>query len=588
MERSEVPILIIGGGGAGLTASMLLSTMGVESLLVSSLPTTSLLPKAHILNQRAMEIMSDAGVADRIYAIGTPPEQMSHTAFYAGMAGHPDAGRMLHKQESWGGGGADPDWVAASPFLSTNLPQIRLEPLLRERAEELAPGAVRFHHEAISFEQQPDGVLVVVRDLDKNEDYEVFARYVLACDGGRTMGPALGVEMIGLTDLTRTATVHMSADLSAFAGDPDVLLRWIWCPSVAKLAVMAPMGPTRWGGDSEEWVCHLNYEADDERAFDDDAVIEDMRLALGIGDIPLDVHLVTRWTIGGVVASHFKVGRVFMVGDAAHRHPPTGALGLTSAMHDVQNLCWKLALTLRGVAGEALLESYEPERRPVDQRNVDRSLENALAYLVMADTLGLSDARATPDERWAAMARLWSDDPADAEHRRSARDLMAAQSQEFHEHDVEYGYRHRSRAVVADGSHEPPPTNFRIFHPSTRPGSPLPHAWLENAHGERFSTLTLVPLDGFALIAGERGEAWVQAANKVAAERGITVNAVSVGHAAGDLLDPRLRWERVREITPDGAILVRPDRCIAWRSMGAGHDEAAELGAAFDAILSRA
>ena len=587
MERTEVPILIIGGGGAGLTASMLLSTMGVESLLVSALPTTSLLPKAHVLNQRAMEIMDDVGVADAIYAVGTPPEQMSHTAFYAGMAGHPDAGRILHKQESWGGGGADPDWAAASPLLSTNLPQIRLEPLLRARAEELAPGSVHFHHEAISFEQQPDGVLVVVRDLDKNEDYEVFARYVLACDGGRTMGPALGVEMVGLTDLTRTATVHMTADLSEFTGDPEVLLRWIWCPSVAKLAVMAPMGPTRWGGESEEWVCHLNYDADDERAFDDEAVIEDMRQALGIGDIPVTVHLVTRWTIGGVVASSFKVGRVFMVGDSAHRHPPTGALGLTSAMHDVQNLCWKLALTLQGVAGEGLLETYEQERKPVDQRNVDRSLENALAYLVMADTLGVGDRSKTPEERWAALARLWSDDPEDAEHRRAARDLMAAQSQEFHEHDVEYGYRHRSSAVIDDGSAEPPPTNFRVFHPSTRPGSPLPHAWLENDDGERFSSLALVPVDGFALIAGEQGDEWVRAARKVAEERGIKVTAVSVGHAAGDLLDPRLRWERVREIGAEGAILVRPDRCVAWRSLGAGADEVVELGAVFDAILAR-
>jgi 2,4-dichlorophenol 6-monooxygenase len=93
LER--VQVLVVGGGGAGLTASMLLARLGVDALLVSSLPNTSNLPKAHVLNQRAMEIMRDCGADKAIYAFGTPPEQMSHTACYAGFAGHPDAGRRL-------------------------------------------------------------------------------------------------------------------------------------------------------------------------------------------------------------------------------------------------------------------------------------------------------------------------------------------------------------------------------------------------------------------------------------------------------------------------------------------------------------
>ena len=146
VERIETSVLIVGGGGAGLTSSMLLAAMGIDTLLISSLPTTSTLPKAHVLGQRAMEIMADCGVADAIYAVGTPAEQMSHTALYAGFAGHDDAGRVLRKLESWGAGGHDPDWSSASPRLTTNLPQIRLEPLLKRRAEVLAPGAIRFGH----------------------------------------------------------------------------------------------------------------------------------------------------------------------------------------------------------------------------------------------------------------------------------------------------------------------------------------------------------------------------------------------------------------------------------------------------------
>lgn len=586
-ERERVEVVIVGGGGAGLTASMLLSQMGVDSLLVSALPTTSILPKAHVLGQRSMEVLADCGVADAIYDVGTPPEQLSHTAFYAGFAGHPDAGRVLYKQECWGGGGADPDWVAASPFLTTNLPQIRLEPIMKRHAEALAPGRIRFHHEVTSVDERSDGIVASITSRDDGTTYEVEADYLLACDGGRTIGKLLGVHLEGLTDLIRTASVHLSANLSEWAKDPDVLLRWVWCPDVAKLVVLAPMGPTRWGGESEEWVVHLNYDMDDERALDDDCVVDDLRRGLGIGSVPLDVHLITRWTIGGVVADRFKVGRSFIVGDAAHRHPPTGGLGLTSATHDVHNLCWKLALVLRGVAGPGLLDTYEPERRPVDARNVQRSLENALAYFEMSRVMGVDDAAATPDERWARLGRLWSDELADAGHRRDTLEMMAAQSQEFHEHDVEYGYSHRSTAVVDDGSPEPPERDFRTFFPSTRPGAPLPHAWVEDDRFAQRSTLDLVAVDRFLLIAGERGQAWRDAALKAAAALGVELDACCIGHSSGDLRDPRLRWERVREIGPEGAVLVRPDRCVAFRSLGPSTDPEAEVHAALTQILSR-
>jgi len=258
-----------------------------------------------------------------------------------------------------------------------------------------------------------------------------------------------------------------------------------------------------------------------------------------------------------------------------------------SAIHDAQNLCWKLALVLRGVAGDGLLDTYEQERRPVDERNVGRSLENALGYLVMGQAMGVDDATATPEERWARIARLWSDAPEDAQHRRTVRALMAAQSQEFHEHDVEYGYRHHSAAVLDDGSPEPLERDFRMFFPSTRPGCPLPHAWLEDDDFVRRSTLDLVGVDRFGLIAGERGQAWKEAALNVAAELGVALDAWCVGHAGGDLRDMRLRFERVREFGPEGAILVRPDRCIALRSFGAVDDPQATLRGALLQVLAR-
>ena len=586
MRRETVPVLIVGGGGAGLTASMLLSRMGVDALLVNAAPRTSELPKAHVLNQRAMEVLADCGVADEIYRVGTPPEQFSHTAMYAGFAGHDGAGRVIFKQESWGAGGMDEEWRMASPKVSSNLPQIRLEPILRARAELMSPGRVRFHHEVTHVENLDDRVIARVTNHDSSETYEVEAEILLACDGGRTIGRQVGIEWEGPRDLSRTVSFYLSADFSEFAGDPDVLLRWIWSPFSGRMVVMAPMGPLRWGADSEEWVVHLGYGIDDQRALDDAAVEADLRSDLGIGEHRLDIHTITRWTIGGVVADRFRVGRVLVAGDAAHRHPPTGALGLTSAIHDVHNVCWKIAAVCQGRAGLELLDSYEAERRPVDARNVARSLENSKGYATMAKLMRIGDKSLTFDDRWNALSRLWSNEPEDASFRRRVLELMAAQSQEFREHDVEYGYDYESGAVIPDGSASVADSDFRCYIPSTRPGSPLPHAWIEDWNQNRCSTLDLVTPGSFVLIAGEDGDDWCRAAEVVRDEIGVELNAVTIGHSRGDWRDPRLRWHRVRGFDSRGAILVRPDRCVAFRAMTMMDDPAAVLRSVVRRVLA--
>ncbi len=348
------------------------------------------------------------------------------------------------------------------------------------------------------------------------------------------------------------------------------------------------MGPNRWGPHSEEWVFHLNYPFDDPRARDDARVESDIRVALGIGDHPIEIHKITRWSLEGVVASSLRVGRVFFVGDAANRHPPTGGLGLTSAVQDAHNLCWKLAAVLDGVASDALLDTYEPERRSSVQLNVDRSVENALNHLATGEVLGLLNPELTPEEGWAHMGRLWSDRPEDADFRRKISRLFASQSMEFREHNVEYGYRYFSTAVIDDGSPLPAVIDpVRVYEPSTRPGSLLPHAWLDTDTGERISTLELVHPGRFLLIAGEDGDLWCEAAAKLAARGGIPINVVRIGHLEGDYLDPRCRWARVRQIGVDDAILVRPDRFVAWRSIGASQDPDADLAAALFRVLGR-
>jgi 2,4-dichlorophenol 6-monooxygenase len=588
LTDEAVPVLIVGGGGAGLTASMLLSRQGVEHLLVSARPHTSDLPKAHVLNQRAMEVMEDVGVAEAIAQAGTPAEQMAATAFYAGFAGDdPDYGHRIARLECWGAGGADEGWQAASAWTQQNLPQIRLEPMLKARAEELAPGRIRFGHELIALQQDDDGVCAVVRERASGREYAVHSEYVIGADGGRTIASLIGVEYQGLGVVAQEATLHVSADFSRWAKDPDVLIRWIFSPQAGVYVVIVPMGPERWGPDSEEWVIHLNYPAD---AATEDAQVEaDARRALGIGELPMEVHKITRWSMDAVLASKFRDGRVLLIGDAAHRHPPTGGLGLTSAIHDAQNLCWKLAAVLAGDAEPALLDTYEAERRPVDERNCQRSLENGLNHFVIGGTLGLSPEHSEA-ENMDLLRRVWSGQPEDGELRAAVRRAMRAQSMEFSELNVEYGYSYDSAAVVPDGSPAPDPVDdVRVYRPSTRPGAPLPHAWIDDEDGHRRALKDLVAPGRFLLIAGEDGQAWCDAAEQLAVEAELPIDAVRIGHLDGDLYDPRCAWLRHREIRADGAILVRPDRFIAWRhtTTTATDDAKAILADALAQILAR-
>jgi 2,4-dichlorophenol 6-monooxygenase len=584
----EVPVLIVGGGGAGLTCAMMLAQLGIRSLLVNSLPTTSILPKAHVLNQRTMEILEDLGVAEAIYAKGTPAGNMAAMGWYGGFAGpDPDFGRLISKLETWGSNYTNLNWVQASPCKTANLPQIRLEPIMKARADELNPGSVMFHHELVGLEQDGHGVTATIRNHDTGTDYRVRASYLLGCDGGRTVPKLVGIPYEGLGTVAQVATAHVTADLSSLARDPDVLIRWIWCPSIGEMATLVPMGPDHWGPDSEEWVFHVSYQGEGPRNLSDAQIESNMRLALGIGDLPMTVHKVTRWALEGVLAQRFRAGRVFLVGDAAHRHPPTGGLGLTSGIQDAHNLCWKLAAVLKSLAGESLLDSYEAERRPVDARNIQRSLENSMAHLEAGRAFGLTPG-ASADENWAQIKRIWSTRPEDAEHRRGALRAVRQLSMEANELNVEYGYRYRSAAIVPDGSPEPEAIDdIRIYEPGTRPGSPLPHAWIDDEAGVRRPLKDLVVPGSFLLIAGEEGRDWVEAAAAIATLNGLPLDALRIGHLDGDLFDPRLTWAQFRGISATGAVLVRPDRVVCWRSAAAAANPRGSLAEALGQVLAR-
>src|SRR5438105_4358397 len=216
MGTIEVPVLIVGGGGCGLCASIFLSDHGVGHLLVERHPGTSNAPKAHYLNQRTMEVFRQHGLDGDVLERGAPLENFGKVRWMTSLGGDgPLDAQLIHELDAFGGGALRDRYVAAGPVLASKLPQVRLEPILRRHAEQRNPGRIRFGQELVSFSDEGDRVTAEIRDRETGEITTVAARYVIGADAGHTMGPALGVRMEGSPRSVDVTTAYFSADLSA-------------------------------------------------------------------------------------------------------------------------------------------------------------------------------------------------------------------------------------------------------------------------------------------------------------------------------------------------------------------------------------
>ena len=592
MERIDVPVLIVGGGVTGLACSMILSRLGVDSLLVTYYPGTSPHPKAHIINQRTMEIFEELGIAQAVYEVSTPPEQMKYAGWYAGLKNgrSPWHGREIGKVEAWGCGWSDPDYMAASPCRHANYPQMYLEPILKEHAERLSPGRLRYFHELLDFEQDADYVLARVRNRENGEIFEVRSRFLLGADGGKTVGRQMGIELRSQGPQMRMSSVHFAADLSPWSDGPDVQTRFLINPDFGgswASGVLMPEGPTQWGKYSEEWVYHARYTLSDTDPMDHAHVLQRMKDVFGIADFDPRIIHISEWRMGGFLADRYGKGRVWLLGDSCRQHPPTGGLGLNGGVQDAYNLCWKLKLVLQGAAPLSLLETYEQERRPVAQRHVELALANAAHHFLIDRALGLDD-KDSPQQNWDRLKRLW-DGRSDSETLRLAvSQAVARQRIGFRHLNAELGYTYAQGALAPDPKPALPELDpVLIYQPQTRAGHPVPHAWLDRLD-QRHAVGALVQDGHFVLLIDEQGESWGRAAQQLAADRGLPLRVLRVGLNAGDYLDTRGVWLRQRGVGPDGAVLLRPDRFVAWTARQGSENALAALSSVFDQILKTA
>lgn len=584
MRQTQVPVLIVGGGGCGLSSSINLSELGTKSLLIERHPTPGQLPKARYLNQRTMEVFRQLGVADSVYARSMPLKHISRIRWCTSLAGDGPLDRKTFFAIDSFGGGSLTQYRNDSPCESTLYPQVRLEPLLRSEAEQRNPGGLLYNHELIAIEQDRDHVTALARDRESGAELRVIADYVIAADGGRTIGPIVGSKLIGATNLVDMVTVYFRADLSQWWDDDYAMTTWFVNPNGGSWSsgVLGKLGPTKFDRHSEEWMFHFSFRPDDPARFDQSSLVPRMRELLKLPELDPDIIGIGHWVVEGVIADRYRFGRIFLAGDAAHRHPPTTGLGLNSAIQDAHNLAWKLDSVVRGQASDALLDTYESERRPVADRNVKWALMTFQNHPLTDVGIGL--VRGNGEESAKNFAAFFAEDDEGRTRRARLQDVMSVQRMEWQAHDLELGFYYDRGAVVPDGTLPPvrDPMGGR-YTPTTRPGHRLPHAWIEY-RGRRMSTLDLVGKGKFLLIAGSGDAGWAVAAQQIATEFDLPLSVVTIGES-GECGDLDGNWKVLREIASDGALLVRPDNHVGWRSIGAVANAKEVLLDAFRKIL---
>jgi 2,4-dichlorophenol 6-monooxygenase len=409
---------------------------------------------------------------------------------------------------------------------------------------------------------------------------------VIGADGGRSqIARDLDLPFEGQMDVAGSMNIVFSADLSAKVAHRPSVLYWVLQPGSDIGGI--GLGLVRMVRTWNEWLIVWGYDiSEPPPELDDEAATAIAHKLIGDDTVPITIRSTSLWGNNKWYATRYRAGRVFCMGDAVHRHPPSNGLGSNTSAQDAYNLCWKLALVLRGQAGPGLLDSYDPERSPIGKQIVLRANKSIEEFGPIFEALGITDT-SDPDVMNERMRARADDSAEGAARREKLKAALELKDYEFNAHGVEMGQRYRSGAVVSDGRPEPEYTRDPelYYHPTTWPGARLPHCWLGD-DGHKVSTHDLVGKGRFALLTGISGAPWADAAQAVAGTLGIEIAAhvIGPGRRYIDLYDD---WARLREVGEDGCVLVRPDAHVAWRAAAMTADPAAELERVLRMILDR-
>lgn len=518
MAQENVPVLIVGGGIVGLSASLFLSHHGIHSLLVERHPGTSIHPRARGFNTRTMELYRGIGLEDAIRNAGEALQPAAGFFKGATLREALEGYRPEQRQRMVAASQQRTRNDEISPTTRSRGPQDLVEPILlasaRARGEKLC-----FSTEMISFEQDEAGVIATVRDRLDGRERTVRAEYMLAADGVRSpVRHALAIPRSQSGSEGHMLNLLIQADLSTFVRGREFSMCMFERPEMTALLTSI--------NNSDLWAWGVVYspeKGETPEQFSPGRCKELIHLSLGFPAIEIEIKSILPVAFAGRVAQTYQKGRVFLAGDAVHQMPPWAGLGANTGIADAHNLAWKLALVLKGVAAPALLDTYTIERQPIGMAATELSLSRS-------DERGLLS--------WER--------------------LMAPMREKDRQLGDGYGFKYTSSAIATEENDDPENVDL-----NGQPGTRLPHLWIEY-QGKRISTIDL-PAGGLILLTGPAGDAWCEAAHLVAMHQKVELQVYRIA-PDGDLRDAAKLWPEKAGIKADGALLVRPDGFVAWRS----------------------
>ncbi|QBR03760.1 FAD-dependent monooxygenase [Paraburkholderia pallida] len=557
-QKFDVPVVIAGAGPVGLMLSILLSRQGIRNIIFEKREQINTMPRARGINVRSVEILTQLDLGEELRRGSLPPTWARQFVYTETMAGE-----LIGIMPGNMGPGMAADHSACEYRVAA---QDRLDPMLYAKARSFKECTIHFNHEVVDYVD--NGSAVTVRIADRSAPQEVAplgirAQYLIAADGGKSslrwsaqIGDAYNATYRSFV----AARFH--GDLSAYSNGREGALIWTLAPDAA--GVFHPLD----GADN--WSVQIQYDPNSENPdeWTSEHVIQRIRRMVGVPDeADLDIELVKyyKYTLTVSVADTFRKGRLLLAGDAAHRTLPHGGWGLNTGIHTAHNLAWKLGAVLRGVAPDALLDTYNNERREAALRNCEFAKVNA-GYI-------------------EKMMRALRESSSVEERRR----IVASSKQYGNWIGLDLGIHYEGTegpgAFVPDNVSPPPVSNAVIeYVPHAKPGWRAPHFWARTAIGNhRISAVSLFDQD-FVLLTGADGHAWISAAGELNKGHKPRIQPLRVA-ADGDLVPEAVSFGDLYGVGPTGAVLVRPDGHVAYRAASATQDVLQDLRTALDCAL---
>ena len=539
---SDCSVLIVGGGPCGLMLANELGRRGIAAVLVDQKATTAFNPQANATQARTMEHFRRLGFANEIRAQGLPPDFPTDIAYFTRYARHelarfklPSAREAVERVKQLSG-----SWSAAE--LPHRVSQKFVEQVLRRHAEALPGISVHYGWRLTSFSETAEGIEAEIERVSDGKVHRIRSAFLVGADGPRsTVRQALGFQYSGEEGAVRDffggrmfAIYLRAPEFYHAVPHPPAWMNVTFNPE--RRAFMAAVdGKGEFAFHTQLRPREVEGEITRERAL---AMFQE---AVGA---PIQAEILSHgtWIAGyALVAEHFRRGRVFIAGDAAHLFTPAGGLGYNTAIEDAVNLGWKLAAVIRGSGGPALLSSYEAERHPNARRNTGYARQ-------FAESLGL----------FVPAPEIEDETPGGAEARRLAGSYLEAHGKaEFNIPGITFGARYYTSPITVSDGTEPPPDAANLYVPSACPGGRAPHLWLSPEQ-------SLYDVFGF--------EWTLLRLSDHADGRQIATEAAALGL---DIKTVDLRLEEARDLYQADLVLIRPDQIVAWR--GNSDETAAEI-----------